>query len=82
MGKLNRDTSNQPIQGFVARRVQAIVATEAWTPTNGDKFFVATVDVNLKINGGTEFPLVAYFPIGIVPGNTYTSDTSCSLLVM
>jgi len=82
MGRLNRDTANQPIQGFVARRVQAVVATEAWTPGDDDRFFVATVDVNLKINGGTEFPLVAYFPVGIIDGATYTSDTPCSFLVM
>jgi hypothetical protein len=71
------------MQGFVAKRVQAVTATEAWTPTNGDKFFCCTVDQGIKINGGTQFDWPAAVPLGIVyPGTTYTFSVSSTILVM
>ncbi len=82
MGKLMKDTAGQPIQGFAPVKVQAVTGTEAWTPGDDDRVFVATVDVaSFSISGGTAVPLDAYFPIVIVPGKTYTFGASTNLLV-
>lgn len=81
-GKLNRDTSNIPIQGFVANRVQAVAATEAWTPGADDRFFCTTVAQGIKINGGTQFDWPAAEKLGIVQGYTYTFSVTSTILVM
>ena len=82
MGKLIRDTANNPIQGFAPRRVQAVTAATPWTPEGDDRVFVATEDVtSFSISGGTAVYLNAYFPIVIVPGETYTFGANTNLLV-
>jgi len=78
-----RDTKNNPIPVFAPKRVQAVTATEAWTPGADDRVFMSayTTTIQLQISGGTAFPLDPYIPLGIQPGKTYTSDTTCSFLV-
>jgi len=73
---------NSKIPVFAPKRVQAVTLNVAWTPTPGDKVFVATVECNAKISGGTPFPLEAYVPLGIWAGLTYTFSVSQSILVM
>lgn len=82
MGRLARDTSNKTMQVFTPYRRQAVTASEAWVPGDDDRVFLATVDVNCQINGGTAFPLQAYVPLGILDGYTYTFDANIALLVM
>jgi hypothetical protein len=82
MGKMIRDTANQAIQVFTPRRVQAVTATQAWTPGTDDRVFMATVDQNVAISGGTQFALSAFVPLGIVASYTYTFDTTSTILVM
>lgn len=69
-------------QVFTPSRVQAVTATEAWTPGTDDRVFMATVDQGIKINGGTEFNWPAAAPLGIIPLATYTFSVSSTVLVM
>ena len=68
---------------FTPSRAQSVSVNVAWTPSNGDKLFVATVDCNISINGGTAFPYPAYsMPFGINVGYTYAFDVSQTIVVM
>ena len=76
-------TGSIPIPVFAPKRVQAITATEAWEPGADDRVFMSVhaTTIQLQISGGTAFPLDPYIPLGIQPGKTYTSATTCSFLV-
>lgn len=87
MGKLRTDgsgeTGNELMQVFTPKRIESVAAEAlAWTPDDSDRAFLATADCNMSINGGTEFPLQAYSPLGIVPGFIYTFGAPVLLLVM
>lgn len=83
MGSLPRELSTGvAFQVFTPSRVQAVTATEAWTPGASDRVFMATVEQGVKISGGTEFVLGAHVPLGIVAGLTYTFSVSSTILVM
>lgn len=86
MGRLHFDGSaeatNNLMQVFTPLRTQAVIAATEWAPGGNDLAFLATTDVNVNINGGTDFPLSAYTPIGISPGYTFTFDAPITLLVM
>ena len=82
MGKLIRDTANHPIQVFAPRRMQAVTATEAWTPTAGDVAFAVTAYCTYSISGGDAVDLYKGEIRGIVEGKTYTFSVTQSLEVM
>jgi len=70
-------------QVFTPGRVQAVVATEAWTPSADDRVFCCTVDQGIKIDGGTQFDWPAGSPLGIKSvTTTYTFSVSSTILVM
>lgn len=75
------DTKNVPIPCFAPKRVQAITATEAWTPGADDRVFACTVTQGIKINGGTQFDWPEAVPFGIQAGYTYTFSITSTILV-
>jgi len=76
-----RDTKNIPVPVLAPKRLQAVTATEAWTPGADDRVFACTVPQGIKLNGGTEFPWPEAVPLGIQQGMTYTFSTTSTILV-
>lgn len=76
------DKNLKAIQGFAPQRIEAVTASVAWTPDDGDVAFCVPSDCTYTIDGtGASGSLEAREIRVVREGQTYTFDTTMNIEV-
>ena len=81
-GQLRADANGHMIQCFAPNKFVEVVATEAWTPTEGDRVFVVPEGCSYTMDGESAAASLSAGALRGIHKKNYTFDTTMVIEVM